>query len=194
MAKGTDMIKFRAILEVLGAPKEHVEKSISLFVDNIKKSEDYTVLSDEIHPVEDAQEKDMFVTFAELEIETERLGNIANFCFDFMPSSIEIIEPERLTYLASDLSNFFNDLQAKLHDLDMTVKQFRVQNSNLKNNSVKLLRNMILLTLRHEGPLTVEKLGERVGIPVDQLRPILEKTEKQGYISSSDEGYTLKSQ
>lgn len=192
MAKGRDMITFRAILEVLGAPKEHVEKSIALFVDNIKNNENYTVLSEEIHPAEDAEEKDMFVTFAELEMETERLSNIANFCFDFMPSSIEIIEPERLTYLAGDLSNFFNDLQAKLHDLDMTAKQFRVQNSNLKNNSVKLLRNMVLLALRYEGPLSVEKLGERVGIPADQLRPILEKTEKQGYITSSDQGYTIK--
>lgn len=193
-AQDTEGIRFRAILEVLGAPQEYVEKSIRLFVDNIKNSEAYDIVEEDIQPAQPAEEEKMFVTFAELEIKTESINDISNFCFDFMPSSIEIIDPDKLVYHAPELSNFFNDLQAKLHDLDMHAKQLKIQNSNLKTNSVKLLRNLILLTLKYQGTQTLEQLGERIGIPAEQLKPIVSKIVQQGKIVETEQGYSLQSQ
>ena len=61
------------------------------------------------------------MVFAELEVKTASLTHIINFCFEYMPSLIEIIEPYELKISSADVSSFLNDLQAKLHGVDMLV-------------------------------------------------------------------------
>ena len=47
----------------------------------------------------------------------------------------EIIEPEELNYKKGDFSAFLNDLQARLHDVDMALKQYKARNEMLIKNS-----------------------------------------------------------
>ena len=102
-------IRCRAILEVIGKPKEHVEKTIKILVDKVKEDSEISILNEnyaEIQPLE----KTMFSTFVELEMVFKGLPAVTGFCFDFMPSSIDIEKPEQLTLKNRDLSNFFNDM------------------------------------------------------------------------------------
>jgi len=39
-------IRCKTIIEILGKPKEHVEKTIRMYVDNIKKDQDLIVLKE----------------------------------------------------------------------------------------------------------------------------------------------------
>ena len=59
------------------------------------------------------------------------------FCFDFMPSSLEIVKPETLKFDATKMNNLLNDLAARLHYYDMIVKQLRVRNMILEKNASK---------------------------------------------------------
>src|SRR3989338_2726967 len=90
-----DLIRCRAILEVLGKPKEHVEKTIKLLVEKVKEDPEISVLNErysEITP----QEKTMFSIYVELEMVVKGITTLTGFCFDFMPSSLEIEKPEQL--------------------------------------------------------------------------------------------------
>src|SRR3989338_2455274 len=160
-------IHCRTIIEILGAPKEHVMNTIKAYVDKIRADDQYIILQEEYSEPKEVEK--MFTQFVELEILAKDASAIAFFCFDYMPSSIEIIEPETFIYRAADFSSFFNDLQALLHKMDRFVKEFAAQQKNLLRNSNLLLRNNILIVLTYKGPLDFVELSRRIGIPESQL-------------------------
>jgi hypothetical protein len=123
-----ESIKIRAIIEILGAPKEHVQDTMNHILDIVKKN--FDVKDAKIHELKEVEK--MWSTFVELEILMKKADDLIGFCFDFMPSSIEIIEPQKLNVQTSDLANLFNDLLARLHQYDMAVKNLNAQNRVLK--------------------------------------------------------------
>src|SRR3989339_1846234 len=99
-----DLIRCRAVLEVLGKPKEHVEKTIKLLVEKVKEDPEISILKEKFAEITQ-QEKEIFSTFVELEMVVKGVTTLTGFCFDFMPSSIEIEKPEILEVKNRDISN-----------------------------------------------------------------------------------------
>ena len=117
----------RAIFEILGSPKDHVEDTMKLVLDKIKEIEDVEIKSSETHEAKEVEGK-LFSTFSEVEVQVKDIEVLMNICFNFMPSSVEILEPGKLLTDSNKLSNFFNDLLARLHKYDMLVKNLNAQN------------------------------------------------------------------
>jgi len=125
----------RAVIEIVGSPKEHVEKILGLVVEKIKKEELKILRVDAF----DAKEvKKLWSCFAEVEIEFETLERFMGFCFDYMPSSIEILEPEELKVESGSFGDILNDLLAKLHQYDMLIKGLKAENIVLKRDDKNL--------------------------------------------------------
>lgn len=125
------MIKAKAVVEILGTPKEHVESTLEKIKEQIKK--DYKLLSETTYKAEEV--KKLWSSFMDLEIEFPSTNKIFDFCFDFMPSSIEIISPKDLKINSQDLTDNINDLIAKLHKYDLFLKNLRAENILLKRKS-----------------------------------------------------------
>src|SRR3989338_5848228 len=90
-------IKARAIIEVVGKPKEYVESSLDEFVKRLKEDEGYELTDVDIHPAEKREDKDNFLSaFAEVIFWAKSMNTLIDFCFNAMPSSIEIILPTEL--------------------------------------------------------------------------------------------------
>jgi len=183
------IIRARTVIEVLGKPKEHVVSTLKEYIGKIKEDQNFKVITEH---TEEAVEQDegMFSTFVELEIETKLYSNLAGFCFDYMPSSIEIVEPDKLTLKAADMSDLMNDLQAKLHTLDMGVKQLRNENTFLKRNVGTILQNLIKVALLGKK-LGIEQLSKGTGINQEELKPFLDALEKSETIKKEGEFYVL---
>ena len=114
-------MRCKIIIEVLGKPKEHVEKSLKMYVDKIKNDSELIVLNEEFA---EAKEKEkLWATFVELELVIKGIPKLIAFCFDYMPSSIEIIKPTELSMDKSTIEDMINDLQARLQDVDMMIKK-----------------------------------------------------------------------
>lgn len=124
------MIKARIIIEIAGFPKEHIEEVLKKIVQKIKTEK--KVLKYQIFEAE--QHEKLYSTFTEMEIEFKNLEELSAFCFDYMPSSIEILSPLELKLLAKDYENMFNDIMAKLHQYDMTIKNLKAENMLLKKH------------------------------------------------------------
>jgi len=170
---GKGFLYVRTIFELVGGPKEHVESTIRVYVDKLKGEREYKVVKVEYS---DANEKDkLFQVFAEIEMLVKDASSLAFFCFDYMPSSIEIIQPEILHYRACDFAAFFNDLQHRLHTVDLALKELTAKNKNLLRTSNKLLRNIILLVIDAGGAKTLEELGNKIGISPDQIKDFLKQ-------------------
>lgn len=125
------MIKAKAVIEILGTPKEHVESTLEKVIEQINK--DYKLISKTTYKAEQIDK--LWSSFADLEIEFPSTNKIFDFCFDFMPSSIEILSPKDLKIESQDLTNNINDLIAKLHRYDMFLKNLRAENILLKRKS-----------------------------------------------------------
>jgi hypothetical protein len=131
-------IKTRAILEIMGAPKEHVEKTMSLVLGKVKDNKDMHVYIEKTSEPAQVEGRPYWSMFTELEIGFKDEDGVMGFCFDFMPSSIEIIEPMDFKFKKDTLENLFNDLVARLHHYDMMIKNIHAQNMILKQDMEKL--------------------------------------------------------
>lgn len=177
----------RVIIEMLGKPKEYIVDTLKGYIEQIKQNKEVEVLKTEFSKAK--KQDDLFSIFVDIEAWFKNPSTIINFCFDYMPSSIEIVEPEKLTYTSNSLSNLFNDLQAKLHTIDMMLKNTVQENKILRKNAGALLRNNIILTLREKSK-KIEDISKGTGIPVDQLKPFLDKTVKEGHIKEKKGVYS----
>lgn len=128
-------IHTRIILEVVGFPKDHVEKTIGMILDNIKNNKNWEVLDTTMAPAEQIEK--FFSSFADVELNFKSLAQLIGFCFDFMPSSIEILEPKELQIDNLSANGLINDLIARLHKYDMFLKNLHAENLNLKQEKEK---------------------------------------------------------
>jgi len=125
-------IKIRSIIEILGSPKEHVERTMGIVLGKLKEKKDLKVLGEKTFEAEKIKDKPFWSVFTELDIEARSIDALLGYCFDFMPSSIEILEPERLDFQCSELNNVLNDVLGRLHQYDMILKNLYAENILLK--------------------------------------------------------------
>jgi len=181
-------IRCKIIIEMLGKPKEHVEETLRDYVDKIKDDSELVVLNTEFA---DAQEKEkLWSTFAELEVVIKGIPKLIAFCFDYMPSSIEILKPEEFSMKKSTIEDFINNLQARLHNVDMIVKKQKNENEFLRQNLNKAVSNVILISLA-SGNLDKEKLSKITGIHDKELKIFLDNLIKENKITKEGEIYSL---
>ena len=91
----------------------------------------------------------------------------------------------------ADLSAFFNDLQSKLHNVDMVAKQTKLENKYLKENNGVLLKNYVSVLLQGRK-LTSEQLSHLMGVKQDALEDFLDYLIDEGKIDLNEGKYFLK--
>ena len=189
MASEKQHIRCKTIIEVLGKPKEHVEKTIKEYIEQIKKDSDLIILKE--HFADAKQQEEMWSIFAELEMVVKGIPKLIGFCFDYMPSSIEVLKPDELILNSRETADFLNDLQARLHSMDMLVKQLKNENNFLKRNMHNVFKNIILVALA-QAKLKKEHLSKITGIVEKELEIYLNKLIEEKVIKKEGELYSLK--
>jgi hypothetical protein len=184
-------ILFRTVIEVLGKPKEHVEESLKSYIKNLKENENFEVISEEFAQIQKQEDSDMWMNFAELEIKTSRIEDLIAFCFEYMPSLVEIIEPKQITFQDIEITQFLNDLQSKLHHVDMVAKQVKMENDLIKRSTGSLLRNYITVLLK-KGNLTSNQLSKLTGLVQDKIEDFLDQMIDEGKIDMKEGIYFIK--
>ena len=126
--------KIRAIMiiEVMGRPAEHLLEMIKIHVGQIKTMKDIKYISESFsEPKKIEAEQEFYTCFAEVEIETKGFQKLMDLIFDFMPSSIEILEPSNIDFSLSDATSFLNTLAGRLHKYDEIAKIAQIQTQQL---------------------------------------------------------------
>lgn len=188
----TGQLLVKAIIEMFGAPKEHLDNTLKEYVEKLKEHKDYTIIKSDLAEAQPQPNSKLFSNFVELEIWFNDSKVLLDFCFDSMPASVEITRPEENLVLNSTVfSNLLNDLQTKIHNFDLLVKSVRAQNKILDQNATKVLRNFIsyLVTLRNVG---IDEISKHLGIKPKELKPFLDRLIREGFIEEKEEKYSLK--
>ena len=118
-----ERLKVKSIIEIVGTPKEHVEKAINFVIEKLSNRQDAKIIDKEVFPAEKVKDMDPFWScFCDVELDVANVEALLTYCFDFMPSSVEIIEPATFTMQNFKLKDVFNDILARLHQYDMLAK------------------------------------------------------------------------
>src|SRR3989338_4241940 len=165
-------IRCRTIIEVLGKPKEHVENSIKEYIEHIKQDSELVILNEEYSELK--EQGKLWSQFVELDLVVKGTQKLISFCFEYMPSSIEVTKPENLDLTNREISSFLNDLQARLHNVDMIVKQLKAENDFLRLNMNAVIHNAVLICLK-VSKLTLEQLSQITGVDRKELEIFVEK-------------------
>lgn len=176
----------RVIIEMLGAPKEHIESTLKKYIDSLKKDSKMEIVKEDLAP---AKEQDkLFSAFAELDIRFAHANKLIDFCFDSMPSSVEILEPEKIEIDSAALTATLNDMQAKLHHSEMVIKTLKAKGILLDKNAKSVLTNFIYFLIK-DGPEDIGYLSENMGITPNHLKPFLDDLIKKGKLSEKEDRY-----
>ena len=176
----------RIILEMLGAPKEHMEKTMHAYVEKLKKS--HTVLKSNV--VEATPQGQLFSIFAELEMRFPSLADLLDFCFESMPSSVEIIEPSQFSISLDKINAFLNDLQARLHEADAIIKTERIRKDILDSNATNIFRRFLLYVVE-QGQKTASEVSHYVGVHPKELIPFLDKLVEEKKLKKDGDTYAV---
>ncbi len=99
-------------------------------LEKIKSDKNLEVKSEHIEAVK--QIKEMFSTFVEVEVKFNDLKRMLQFCFDYMPSSIEILDSENITFKAKEFSSSLNDMLMYMHRYHASLSSLNAENEVLK--------------------------------------------------------------
>lgn len=120
----------RATIEVIGYPEDHVKEVMQKIIEKLKTEDGLQILKNEVHPTEKVKEK-FFATFVDIEMKINDFGKVLHFCYDYLPSSFEIIDADKITIPTREFSAGISEMIVKLHQYNLIV-------NNLSNKITEL--------------------------------------------------------
>ena len=144
------------IVEMMGRPAEHLVESMKKHADSLSAQKDVQVHSAEISepkivPVPNgkkyAKGMELFNVFAEIEFEVENMIRLTQIIFDFMPSSIEILDPSKIEIISTDATDLMNNISGKLHRYDEFAT---IAGARLKQMDARLLEAQEIIKKKDE--------------------------------------------
>jgi len=179
----------RFIVELVGGPKEHIEKTIKLLVEKAKEFPDSKVAKAKIFDTKETEDK-YFATFTEMEIAFKKIDALMDFCYTFYPSSVEVIEPEKIVMQSRVFSNWLNELQHKIHTMDKVSKDHTIYKEVVQTQMNTIIRTNVLTHLK-EKELDEQEIQDYLGVNMQSLKPYLDSLIKRKEIKFEDGKYKL---
>lgn len=131
--KDTKGIKAMLVLEIIGRPPEHVKETLEKIIGEIDKEQGCNVTNKKINePVLMKDQKDLYTTFAEVEVEVEQILHLVVLMFKYMPAHIEVIEPEMIVLNNNGWNDILNELTRRLHGYDEVARILQLQNKEME--------------------------------------------------------------
>lgn len=148
MSSEINKISAILILEVLGKPKEHLVETLKNMAETIGKEKNVSVTNKNIYePVELKEKNGVFSSFMELEVTVENPLYLVMLMFKYMPSSVEVIEPEKITFKNNDLGEILSEITRRLHKYDevarVVLMEKRILENKLKQISEEKPKNLV---------------------------------------------------
>lgn len=169
------VLKAKFIIEILGRPIEHLEKSLSELIEKMGSEKGNSILHKEIHkPKAVEKAENLWTTFADIDLSFESIPLFFSSIMTYLPAHIEIYEPELFKLNAFELNEFANFVVGRLHNYDALAKRMMNEREVLINK---------LEFLKNGGDLKV------VFNPVErQPEPELKKVRKENKTKKKPKG------
>lgn len=136
-----EKIKATFIIEILGRPAEHLKESLKELVENLGKEKGINIIEKKIHEPKEIESKDknikedkkLFTSFAEIDAEFENIAGLMILAFNYMPSNIEIVSPQKIEIDKFHLSEILTGVVLKMHKYDDIAKRMIIEREMFMN-------------------------------------------------------------
>lgn len=171
------------IFEIIGKPPEHLVSTLNSIIDQINSEEKVKVIKRKIGEPKEMEEnagivntsgkeakiekEKFYITFGEVELETDDLPTLVSIIFRYMPAHIEIISPEKVNLTNLEWSGILTDLTRKLHSYDEVARVLQVEKDVLEHK----VRNLT----EGKNEVSSEKSETKKKIPVKKTKKKAEK-------------------
>ncbi len=182
-------LKALITFELVGKPREHIEETLKAYLANIKNDSRILGLKEEYADAMELEDG-LFSAFCEFETLVEDLEALTWLAINFMPASIELLEPGRPSLESRTVTNWYNDLLSKLHETSNVLREERGVNRHLTEALNALIKNGILACVR-SGEKSPKALQEWLGIPEEQLAPFLQHLVEKKRLVERNGAYAL---
>lgn len=174
---GNQKITASMIVEVVGRPPEYLKEALGSHIDKINQIEKTSLNSVKIaEPRIIEGEEDFYSCFGEVEVEVPTLGKLMDLVFDFMPSSVEIIDPSDLEFDCQEATMFLNDLAGRLHKYDEVAK---VAKAHIDQLNQKLQVYQAREKKIQESPIRPLKISMNAPEKKEEPKDTVEKPKKE---------------
>lgn len=142
----SNKIRVIIVIELLGRPKDHLDKAMKDFIEKINNEKGIKVLDKKVYPPKliELEEKDgkkqkyekgkeMYSNFSEIELEADEIIDLIRILFVYMPSHFEVLSPERIELKNFDFSTLLNELSKRMHQYDNITKNAIIETNILRN-------------------------------------------------------------
>lgn len=129
-------IRTSVVFEVIGRPAEHIIEALKKLIEFIQQDKKIIIISHKIHDAEEVKEenmREMFSSFMELELLLDSPKKAIEFIYDYMPASMEIIEPSNFSFKLNEFNSVLNDITGRLHQYDAMLKQTNLEKQIIFN-------------------------------------------------------------
>jgi hypothetical protein len=164
--------QIRSILEVVGKPKEHVEKTLKELLKKISDNSRIKLIKYEIEESQQIKDSTLFSTFAEIEFVCKSINDIMNYAVDYTPASIEVLHPSNMNVQASFMSDLMTELVGRIHLIDGEFRKIVAKNKHLSESLTTMIKNSILICLK-EGTKDIDKISKIIGVDKEQTKIFL---------------------
>ncbi len=183
-------IRLKAMFELIGRPKEHVEKQIEEYVKKFAK-ENIKIISLDREQAQEAGEDEhgkYWSVVAECDLVIENMSKLWVLAINYTPSYIEVLGPKKITISDVELTHFTNELLGKLHYLNsLALLTNRELDKNRK--SLKLLAMNAAVLALFSGPKSLEDISKLVGIKEEEMVKIMNELKRKGIVDIKDSKY-----
>ncbi len=167
------------IVEILGKPKEHVKESLDNLIGKINDEKGVMIVEKTVHEPRELEIKEeksekpqikdkLFTSFAEIEANFENINSLLFVVFNYMPSNVEINNPETFVFKNSYLGELLTGIILRLHKYDEVTKKV-VQDNAILENKLRMLgeyvkeKGLEIKEEKKEGGESKEREEERGG-------------------------------
>jgi len=150
------------IIEILGKPADYLKEALSNLIEKLSKEKGVTLINKKIaEPKEVDKENAIYSSFVEVEIGVNDISTLMILIFSYMPSHIEIINPEFLNVKNYDLNMFFNELARRLHQYDEIAK-ITIMEKNILIKKLQELQKIQEISKQQEQQKKEEKTKDEI--------------------------------
>jgi len=153
------MVRAIMIVEVAGRPAEHLKAALGEHIGVLNKVNDITVHSIKLsEPCSIKEAEGMFTCFAEADFECDNFARLSETMFDFMPSSVEVIEPAKVSLSMTEATDLLNNISGRMHRYDELAK---IAGIKLKQMGAKEAELIAEIERLKKGKKAVKKKGKK---------------------------------
>jgi DNA-binding Lrp family transcriptional regulator len=184
------MITATAIVQIIGKPKDHLEKVITEVSEKIGEL-GYRSERVEIMPVEPLEGNEgLYSGLFEVDLLLKNHEQLFGFIQDFNPTSIEVSDPEEFEMSLADYNGLVTTVASTVQQYDTLLKDRIAEIAVLKQRVDLLTKNLVMISIA-TGPKRIGVISTETGLAEASLKPYLDALVQNRMIAINGEVYSV---